>query len=284
MKVLITGAGSYIGKNVERHLIEEGITVDTLDMLKESWVDYDFSPYDTVYHVAGIAHDLGGTANDKMYMDVNFKMSLECAAKAKKAGVKHFVFMSSLLVYNGITTNMITKDTEPKTKTVYAESKLLADNAIRALADESFIVAVMRPPMIFGPNCKGNFPRLVHLADTMKIFPNYKNQRSMCYIENFCSAVVYVIKNRLGGIFFPQNREYFCTADIVRTAAELKGKKVRFTKLFNWLIKPFSKVSALVSKMFSDYVIDKDLSKPLEEVMKVDNKTSLKESIILKKQ
>lgn len=279
MKVLITGVGSYIGTNVERVLKDANMQVDSINMIGDEWKNYDFSPYDCVFHVAGIAHDIGGDKRKDEYLNVNFRLAVECCKKAKTEGVKQFVFMSSVLIYNGLKINMITKDTEPKTKSVYAESKLLADCSVRAMATENFTVAVMRPPMIFGPNCKGNFPRLVNLARKLKIFPNYKNQRSMCFIDNFCYAVKYVIENKKGGIFFPQNKEYFSTTDIVKASAEKKGKKIRFTKLFNFLIKPACKISSSVNKMFSDYVISKDLSSEFDEVITVNNQESLQKSV-----
>ena len=103
-KILITGARSYIGTSCEKYMKQwsEKYHVDTVDMIGNTWKKHDFSGYDTVYHVAGIAHsDNGKISKEKvrLYYDVNTKLTIMTAMKAKKAGVKQFIFMSSAIVY-----------------------------------------------------------------------------------------------------------------------------------------------------------------------------------------
>ena len=94
-KILITGKDSYIGTQVEQYLKNKGeYQIDTLDMRKEDWKQYDFSAYDVVFHVAGIAHaDTGKMTKERkqLYYSVNTKLTLETAHKAKKDGVKQFI-------------------------------------------------------------------------------------------------------------------------------------------------------------------------------------------------
>lgn len=127
MKVLITGKNSYVGSAVARRLVECGHEVEELDMIGKEWREKDFSGFDCVFHVAGIAHDVKGKQDEGLYMAVNRDLAVETAEKAKNSGVKQFIFMSSMLIYNGCKENNIDSSVSPCAKGVYAQSKLQAD-------------------------------------------------------------------------------------------------------------------------------------------------------------
>ncbi len=204
-RVLITGANSYIGTNVERWLLREPdkYHVDTLDLKDPSWKNYDFSPYDVVFHVAGIAHVSRNPKLKDLYYSVNRDLAIETAKKAKDDGVKQFIFMSSIIVYGDSSSSkrVITKDTVPTPSNFYGDSKLQAEQGIRALESESFKVVILRPPMIYGKGCKGNYPKLAKLALKLPFFPDIYNERSMLYIDNLCEFIRLMIYNEESGIF-----------------------------------------------------------------------------------
>ncbi len=228
-KVLITGANSYIGTSFEKYIKENypnDYIVDTVDMIDASWIEKDFSEYDTVFHVAGIAHQKETKQNASFYYSVNRDLSIEIAKKAKNDGVEQFIFLSSMSVY-GMDTGVITKDTQPKPKSHYGRSKWEAEQGIVEFEDDSFKVCILRPPMVYGKECKGNFQKIVNIVEKFPIFPYVKNKRSMIYIDNLSSFVKVCVDKGLSGLFFPQNREYVCTMDIAREIAAQKGKKIR---------------------------------------------------------
>jgi UDP-glucose 4-epimerase len=260
-KILITGADSYIGTNVERWLMREPDTyqVDIIDMIDGSWREKDFSGYDVVFHVAGIAHVKETRKNGNLFYVVNRNLAIEVAQKAKSVGVLQFIFLSSMSVY-GKDTGVITKDTVPKPKSSYGKSKLEAEEEIKSLADEKFIVAILRPPMIYGPGSKGNFPKLVALAKKTPIFPAYHNQRSMLYIDNLCEFVRLVIDNEKQGVFWPQNREYVDTCEVVRQVAEEAGHKIWITRVLNPFVFLGSLFIPTISKVFGTLVYQKDMT------------------------
>nr|WP_321305822.1 NAD-dependent epimerase/dehydratase family protein [uncultured Sphaerochaeta sp.] len=263
-RILITGANSYVGTNVERWLNKEPdkYHVDIIDMIDGSWREKDFSGYDVVFHVAGIAHVDAKKNMESLYYKVNTDLTIETAQHAKKCGVKQFIFMSSIIVYGeskSLKPVVITRETEPKPNGFYGNSKLQAEIGIKKLEDQDFKVVILRPPMIYGPGSKGNFPKLIALAKKTPIFPAYHNQRSMLYIDNLCEFVRLVIDNEERGVFWPQNREYVDTCEVVRKVAEEAGHKIWVTKLLN----PFVVLGALfiprLSKVWGTLVYEKEL-------------------------
>jgi UDP-glucose 4-epimerase len=257
--ILITGKNSYIGTSLENWLMREPdkYKVDTIDMRDGSWKEKDFSLCDVVFHVAGIAHIKETSDNQDLYYKVNRDLAYETAQKAKQDGVEQFVFLSSMSVY-GIENGVIDKNTPLKPNSAYGKSKIEAENLINKLQDDSFNVATLRPPMVYGKGCRGNYPRLAGLALKTPIFPKVDNKRSMIYIDNLSDFVKQLIDNRSGGLFFPQNAEYVNTSEMVGLIAEAHGKKIMMTKLFNPLLKLLN--VSTVNKVFGDLMYDMSMS------------------------
>ena len=258
-KILITGANSYIGTSLEKWLgkYPDQYKVDTVDMKDGSWKEKDFSQYDAVFHVAGIVHIKETKENQDLYYKVNRDLAFETAKKAKADGVKQFIFLSSMSVY-GIENGVIDKDTTLKPNSAYGKSKIEAEELINKLEDNSFVVATLRPPMVYGKGCRGNYPRLAGLALKTPVFPKVENKRSMIYIDNLSEFVRQLIDNRSGGLFFPQNAEYVNTSEMVKLIAEAHGKRITMTKLFNPLLRLLN--ISTVNKVFGDLVYDMSMS------------------------
>lgn len=268
-KILITGANSYIGISFENHMKQwpDKYQVDTVDMIDGSWRQKDFSGYDVVYHVAGIAHSDNGKISaekEKLYRAVNTDLTVETAKKAKAEGVKQFIFMSSAIVYGDSApigkTKVITKDTAPSPANCYGDSKLQAENGIKPLEDDRFKVVILRPPMIYGKGSKGNYPVLAKMAKKLPLFPYVKNQRSMLYVGNLVEFVRLMVENEETGTFWPQNAEYSNTSELVKMIAEANGKKVHLVKGFTWALKMLSHFTGLVNKAFGSLTYDMGMS------------------------
>ncbi len=269
-KVLITGKNSYIGTNVERYLVERSYQVDTIDMRGNAWKEYDFSPYDAVFHVAGIAHaDVEKVSNEEKerYYDINCRLAVETAKRAKEQGVGLFVFMSSIIVYGesgGIGKKRVIKADTPLTPAnFYGDSKVKAEEGLKPLADGDFQIAILRPPMIYGKSCKGNYRTLEKLAKVLPFFPAIENERSVLSVENLAKAVEMIMAKPESGVYFPQDSGYGNTAKMVQDIAAERGKKVRLTRLFNPAIrcvgKTKGKYGRLVNKAFGNLCYDKEL-------------------------
>lgn len=269
-KVLITGAGSYIGEAFKKYAFEKygnNFEIEEIDMLDGTWRECDFSKYDIVYHVAGIAHADVGNVSEAVkakYYAVNTDLAVEVAVKAKKDGVKEFIFMSSMIVYGDSAPygkeKIINEYTVPSPANFYGDSKLQADVAVRSLADDEFQVIVLRPPMIYGKGSKGNYPTLAKLAKKLPVFPDVDNQRSMLHIDNLCEFLCQVMlldgfkKNAV--VLIPQNETWTKTSNMVEEIASVCNRKIIVSSIF----KPFvsmagiipGKVSGLVNKAFGN--------------------------------
>ncbi|GAA0746451.1 NAD-dependent epimerase/dehydratase family protein [Clostridium oceanicum] len=257
-KILITGKNSYIGISLKKWLNKwsDEYYINTISVRDNKWEKKDFSGYDVIFHAAGIAHRKETKENAPFYYKVNRDLVYEVAKKAKADGVNQFIFLSSMSVY-GVETGVINKDTIPMPKNNYGKSKLEAEKLIAPFQDSAFNIVVLRPPMVYGKGCKGNYNRLEKFALKSPIFPYIKNKRSMIYIDNLCEFVKRIIDNQSKGLFLPQNNEYVCTSDMVRVIAKKHGKNIYMTKLFNPLLKVL-KVS-IINKVFGNLVYEKEM-------------------------
>lgn len=287
-KILITGANSYIGTSFEKYINDNYANqyqVDTIDMIDGSWRDRSFNGYDVVYHVAGIAHSDSGKISpkkEKLYRSINTDLTIETAKKAKAEGVKQFIFMSSAIVYGESSKigkkKLITKDTVPSPANCYGDSKLQAELGILPLQDSKFKVCVLRPPMIYGKNSKGNFPQLEKYAKKLKFFPYVKNERSMLYVGNLIEFVRLMIENEEQGIFWPQNAEYSNTSELVKVIGAANGKKVHLVKGFGWLLKFMGLFMNKISKAFGNLTYEPSMSEYKVNYRKYSLENSVRET------
>lgn len=266
-KVLITGAGSYIGTSFAKYLAEHfpaDYVVDTLDMIGNAWERADFSGYDTVFHVAGIAHQKETRKNASLYYSVNRDLAQAVAQKAKTSGVKQLIFLSTMSVY-GVETGIIDKNTNPHPRSHYGRSKLEAESRLLALCDRQFAVAILRPPMVYGKGCRGNFQSVVKLVRKLPVFPKVNNRRSMIHIDVLCAYVEHLIRSGEGGLHLPQNASYMNTSEMACYIAEALGKKLRLSSFLGFcvrLTRPFLKPlkKAFGSLIYVQDVPEQDLS------------------------
>jgi nucleoside-diphosphate-sugar epimerase len=260
-KILITGENSYVGRSLEKWLgnYPNSYSIHSISLRNDSWKKIDFSKYDVVFHVAGIAHIKETKENSHLYYKVNRDLAYEVAQKAKIESVNQFIFLSSMSVY-GIENGVIDKDSPLNPKSNYGKSKLEAEKLITNLEDEFFKVAILRPPMIYGKGCKGNYTKLAKLALKTPIFPEIDNKRSMIYIDNLSEFVKSVVDNCSSGLFFPQNNNYVNTSRMVELIAKTHGKKILLIRLFNPLL-ILIKRNETVSKVFGNLTYEKNLSK-----------------------
>lgn len=281
-KILITGVNSYIGTSLANWLKMDNdrYSIDMISIKDNLWKEKDFSRYDVVFHVAGLAHVSTDPRMEALYYKVNRDITIEICKKAKRDGVRQFIFMSSIIVYADSGSinqkRIIDKNTVPDPTNFYGKSKLQAEQGIMSLQDDSFKVVIIRAPMIYGKGSKGNYSRLAKIARKLPVFPDIDNERSMLHIDNLCEFIRVIIKNVESGIFYPQNKEYIKTSEMVRLIAEIHDEKIKLTRIFNPVLRFLGKRIGIVNKVFGNLVYEKSMSEYKENYRIRD----LKESII----
>jgi nucleoside-diphosphate-sugar epimerase len=207
--ILITGASGFIGRAVVAALAQDGHNVRAavrrpqlsfpagVDVAQHPDLseDFDWQPLLTgieqVVHLAGIAHSRG--VNPAMHDRVNRLATARLAAAAAQAGVKHFVFVSSIRAQCGSAADhALTERDHPAPTNAYGASKLAAEMAVR---DSGVPFTILRPVVLYGTGMKGYFALLARAAASPFPLPvkDFSNRRSMLGIDNFISALTFVL-------------------------------------------------------------------------------------------
>lgn len=256
-RILITGATSWIGSEVEAHLaaFPGGYGVERVSLRGDAWKERSWEGFDSVLHAAGIASSSASGAKAELeYRRANVELAADAAAKAKADGVPHFVLMSSIYVYiDGSTEHeAITADTVPHPETVYGRSKLAAERAVAPLSGPEFEVAVVRSPLVYGSGCSGNFALLAKLARVAPVFPDVDNVRSMLYSRNLAELVRLLAEDGRGGLFLPQDADHVRTSELVRLLAEAQGRGIHLSRALGGPIRYAASLGGPFGRLFGD--------------------------------
>lgn len=254
--LLITGKSGYIARQFEGFIrrFPNEYDVTAISLRNSDWREMDFSQYDAVLHTAGIAHMKETRNNVGLYYEINRDLTVELAQKAKKSGVRQFIFLSSVSVY-GMDEGIITQETIPNPVSSYGKSKLQAEEGLLPLQTDDFTVCILRPPMVYGNGCKGNYRMLEKIARLSPIFPDYQNRRSMVSVETLCRSIKNLIDQSACGIFFPQEENYICTSEMVQEIAVGMGKKIRLVRWLNPFVSVAVGYTRAGKKAFGDLIL-----------------------------
>lgn len=249
--ILIIGENSYIGKYLEQYLnsCSKEYEVETVSSVNNNWKNLDFKNYDVLINVAAIVHN--PKAESKLYYKVNRDLVIDLVNKAKKEGIKQFIQMSTMNVF-GLDDGIIDEKTSLLPNNNYGKSKLEADNYLNKIKDEKFKVCIIRPPMVYGKGCKGNYKRLEKYVEYIPFFPNLKNKKDFIFIENLTDFIKYAIDNKIDGIFYPRDPEPISTYEIVKSIALNKKKPMFLLGIFNPIIKLLISRINIIKTVFSD--------------------------------
>lgn len=276
-RVLVTGTSGYLGTSFKQYMekINGNMPQDLwhvtfVSMRNENWKEMDLSEYDVILHTAAIVHRKEEPDMEQLYFDVNCELTKELAKKAKAdllaaesaTGTKRsmqFVFLSTMSVY-GIVSGRIHADTKPNPSNFYGKSKLAAEVALQELEAENFVITTVRPPMIYGRECTGNYSLLEKLATKIPFFPKSNNQRSMLYIDNLSEFLRLVMEKEVSGVFCPQNEEFVNTSEMVALIRKSYGKSGVTVPGFGWLLNILAGKINLFAKVFGTLTYDKDMS------------------------
>ncbi len=250
-RVLIVGEHSYIGKRLAQELRKNRAEVKMVGARNHEWETMEFAGYDSVVIAAAIVHKKERVQEQELYQSVNRDMPIEIARRAKAAGVGQVVFLSSMAVF-GSRYEKITRNTKPKPESFYGKYKYEAEQELQKMEEKGFHAAIVRPPIVYGEHCPGNYGRLKKLANYACFFPDTKNKRSMIEVGRLAEFLSKIVLNGQSGIFHPQDKEYVNTAWMVRDMRREMGKKTYLFTWMNWMILPLSRRVGVFQKVFGN--------------------------------
>ena len=251
-KILITGATGFIGTHLVSRLLNESfelsvfvrdrekldpyirekVRVFTGDILDEEKIRTIPADIDTVVHLAACFRDniMKKNDNDMVYR-VNVEGTRNIVEILSRGKLKHFIFSSSISVYDGLeTTERIDETTEPRPDNVYGRSKLEAEKIVREAADrKGFKTTVLRPPFVYGPGNKRNIYRMIEAVDRgwFCFVGRGDNIRSAVYVGNLVQAVMLVLDDQRtrGGVYIVTDNKDYTLKEIHSAIARILRKK-----------------------------------------------------------
>ncbi|MFM2649971.1 NAD-dependent epimerase/dehydratase family protein, partial [Vibrio alginolyticus] len=206
MNILLTGSSGFVGshfhgdKNIKRVVVRKNDKCDqwlcdkyVIDALNHEteWAGA-FEGIDVIIHLAGLAHSKTFTSED--YQQVNVDGTLRLASSAASAGVKRFVFVSSIGVHGGNTTDTaLTSESPVFPDNDYTRSKLKAEKGLKKISKETDLeIVIVRPTLVYGANAPGNFGLLTKLVDRIPVLPfrGIANKRDFISVQNLTNLLI----------------------------------------------------------------------------------------------
>ena len=273
--ILITGSSGFIGQSFQKKY-KEFYRIQRFSSQKNSIGSINFEKIDTVLHCAALVHQKEKHSFER-YQEINTKYPVKLAKKAKEFGVKQFVFLSTIAVFDE-TLESIDENSIVNPITYYGKSKLDAEKQLLYLRDEQFKVSIIRPPMVYGRNAPGNISSLVRLVRYLPVIPlgGINNKRSFAYIDNLLHLINEVIIQRKDGVFFASDDKTINTSYLIKQIANGLNKKIILISLplFESLIKNI--LPKLHQRIYCSLVVDNKNSK---KALSLENPVSVEEGI-----
>ena len=226
-RILITGANSFVGKNYIDN--SKNRNVEEISLFGTKPEDINFSRYDIVIHLVAIVHQ-SKRIHENQYYKINRDLCISVAEYAKKAGVKQFIFLSTVKVYGEFIPNSGPwhEDSLCFPEDSYGKSKYEAELALRQMEDTGFIVSIIRTPLVYGAGVRANMLSILRLVDKFPILPLAKvnNIRSFTSAENLVAFIDRIIEKKASGIFIAMDEYPLSTTDLVNYISRYLDKKV----------------------------------------------------------
>jgi len=276
-KILLTGSNGYLGSYFLSQY-QNKYTFEKFSLLNQKLKDINFNNIDAVLHCAALVHQKVEYSYEKYY-EINVDYPLKLIKLAKENGVKQFVFISTVAVY-GEDEKKLDENTICNPTTPYGKSKLEAEKGLLNLNDDSFIVSIIRPPMIYGKNAPGNIDSLIKLVKKLPILPlgKIENKRSFISIQNLCYLINEVITQQKAGIFLASDDEPLSTSKLIKLISKNLDKKIYLIKIpfFESLLKIVK--PSFHKRLYGSLEVDNSITK---QKLNLSNPYSVEEGIRL---
>lgn len=262
-KILVIGKSSFIGNNFK--INSNFKNVDLISIKEKKLEDINFVDYEIVIHLAAIVHQTS-KIEEQEYFRVNKDLSVEVAKASKNAGIKQFIFLSTVKVYGGHNKEKIAfnEKTPCNPEDVYGRSKYEAEIGLRDLENKNFKVAILRTPLVYGEGVKANMLKMMKMVEKLSFLPFDKinNRRSITYVGNLVGYMDQIIKNQKSGTFIAQDENPVSTTELVKLIAGGFSKRIKLKKIPKLILRAGSIIFPnIVTKLFESLEFDNTFTK-----------------------
>ena len=272
--ILITGAGGFIGGHLVRQLLSYGYVVrgsirpgskrpnctQNFEVVEADVQNHQAMKnlamgVDTVFHLAGKAHDLSEVKQDeKTYWSINVEGTRHLLEGAAAAGAKRFVFFSSVKVMGETAAHPLDESYEPRPANPYGKSKLAAEQIVQDYGKQTGIhVVCLRLPLVYGPGNKGNLFKMILGIDRgfFPLLPETGNRRSLVHVSNVVDAAVQVAINPLanGQSYNVTDSRPYSTRELFEKICNGLGKQVPRWHIPLWMFRGLARLGDVVGRI-----------------------------------
>ena len=245
--ILLTGGTGFIGKHLLQCLVVSKYSVSTMsrdriknypnilcDFSKDTIPGDALNSIDTVFHIAGFAHDLSGDISKEkyLYQKINTDTTIQLAKLAAQSGVKQFIFVSSVKAGGeAVNGQCMTEEDQSEPESVYGKTKRVAELKLLEIGHNSGMhVSIVRPSLVYGPNVKGNLRLMLSGIERgwFPPLPETGNRRSMIHVDDLVRALLLVAENDFanGKIFIATDGKPHSSREIYEAMCAVLGKSV----------------------------------------------------------
>ena len=256
--IIITGVSGFVGFNLKTYLKNKNKEILGFSR-KPGKYDLDYKEINTkllnktnsFIHLAGKAHDTSNNSNETAYFLANTELTKKMFDKFLQSSCETFIYLSSVKAVADNVVGILNEDHDPKPKTPYGKSKLLAERYILSKKiDKNKRVYVLRPCMIHGPKNKGNLNLLYNLVSKRIpwILGSFQNKRSYCSIDNLMFIIYELITNNNipSGIYNVADDDYLSTNEIITLMFNSNNQKPIILNLSPFIVKIIAKIGDIL--------------------------------------
>ena len=256
--ILLTGSSGFVGKRFVEYN-QQNYTIHSVSLRTTKVAEIDWKNYDAIVHLAGKAHQME-KIDDQIYFDVNYDLTKQLADRAKKEKVPHFVFVSTIKVWGDDYKNAHLEIKTPcKPDDAYGKSKLQAENYLQEIQSPDFKIAIVRPPLVYGPGVKGNMIRFMKLANNPMPLPfgGIENKRTMVFLDNLVELINTIVDQQAAGVFLAGDKTPLSTSSLIESIQLNLKEKTGLFKLPGFVVSMMNVVKPeLVKRLFYSLTID----------------------------
>jgi nucleoside-diphosphate-sugar epimerase len=297
MKILITGSGGFVGKNLVSYLNKDdnelyalisGISKNYNFLPVENIFSYDTpgviknGDFNVIIHLAALAHDLKNTANPNIYYKVNYELTKQLYDEFLASAASQFIFISSVKAVADVVEGLLTETEPPNPQTHYGKSKLMAEQYIESCtlpANKSYYI--LRPGMIHGPGNRGNLNHLFKYVQRGIPYPlaAFDNKRSFLSIRNLCFIIEKLVSGQPipKGVYNIADDEPIAITQLIETIAKANNLKAKLWNINPSVINALAKIgdklhlplnSERLNKLAGNYIIS---NKKIKDALQLDS-------------